>query len=219
MKKICYVILALSLILTGKNILGASAEVQASPRNAHTIGIDSFSATNNQFVTNSQYRVNLGGTEVRRFVTQTTTQTIAVIPAGATFTRVNNNPVIIGNWTWIQGRLSGTAAQTAGITSEAIWISTSQLTRINGGANTTCTITDPQRFGHTSVRHAPGTTNGGEIFQTGATFRPTGDATVVRNGWTWRLGTITGTAAQTNGWNNRVVWVSTSQFAANSPCR
>jgi len=132
---------------------------------------------------------------------------IGTIGIGGTFTRTGPMQ-IVSNWTWLQGRLSGTSINPNTI----VWISASQLER-NVGANAiSCLINDPQRFGFTSVRNNP---HGANIanFQGNAEFRPVGN-TVNSGGFSWRLGTVIGSnLSQING---TTVWVASTQFATNS---
>jgi hypothetical protein len=134
---------------------------------------------------------------------------------GATLTRTAEAQRVVGNWTWVQGRLTGTVAQLGGIPNNSlVWIATSQLERT--GTATTCTITDASNSGFTTIRNTPAGANAGSITNRTTTFRPTGDAVVSANGFNWRLGSISGTGGTFNG---QTVWVATVQFAANSPCR
>lgn len=135
---------------------------------------------------------------------------IASIGPGGTFRR-NGERQLAGNWTWLRGHLSGFSAVDP---NRLVWIATTRLERAAGG--TECPITDPANFGFTNVRQLPAGPNVGIIPNTiSARFRPTGDVQVV-NGHRWRLGTIMNTSLP---FNNTTLWVATSQFPVNSPCR
>jgi hypothetical protein len=174
-------------------------------------------------VAGTQFRINLGSTSVR---TNINGPNVTTIPAGATLTRTSDAHVELGGWTWIRGRLTGTVAQTTGtngvsVNNQDVWISTSQLTRLSGGPAGTCNIV----LSGTVVRHSASAGAAGSVatLPAGATFQPSGDARVQNASWTWILGTITGTAAQTtatNGtnWNGRLMWIATSQLTNTAIC-
>lgn len=132
---------------------------------------------------------------------------IATIGTGGTFTR-NGEVTIAGNWTWLRGRLTGTSVNS----NTLVWIATTQLERHAGTNGIQCQITDPQRFGFTSVRNIP---TGPNIFNFSgnATFRPVGQSATA-SGFTWRLGTIIG--SNISALNGTTVWVASTQFATNS---
>ena len=155
---------------------------------------------------------------------------------GAIFRRTSAAPQQMGGWTWVEGRLSGTNAQLGGLLpttvingvprTRTVWIATSQLERIRNGGRTTieCPVTDPSNYGFTSVRHTFNGANVGRI-ETNRNrriqfeFRPTGDLSrrdPNRDRYTWRLGTIFNGPSD---WNGRTVWIATSQFPFDSPCR
>ncbi|MCL1990951.1 MAG: hypothetical protein FWG67_08695 [Defluviitaleaceae bacterium] len=120
-------------------------------------------------------------------------------------------PQVVNNWTWIQGSVSGTAAQMNGVLSGTYWVATSQLTPDGNHGGTTCRIS----AAGTEVRHAPGGPALDHI-STGATFRPWGSGRFRSGNWEWVLGTIGGTAGRNghNGWGGRLMWVATSQLPA-----
>jgi len=135
---------------------------------------------------------------------------IATIGIGGTFTRSAEAAVILGGWTWLRGRLTGTTVNP----NTLVWISASQLERQAAGVE--CVITDPQNFGFISLRNSPTGANAGTLTTRTARFRPTGDPAVNASGFTWRLGTITNAPAQFNG---TTMWIATTQLPFNSPCR
>ena len=132
---------------------------------------------------------------------------IGNVGAGGTFNWTGDMQ-ISGNWTWLRGRLSGTHVNP----NTLVWVSTSQLERAAGPNGMFCQITDPHRFGFTSVRNNP---FGPNIFNfTGnATFRPLGRS-ITTGGFNWRLGTIV--QSNISALNNTTVWVASSQFDLNS---
>ena len=198
MKKLLFSLLVAVMLLTGGSIFGTSNSI---------FGVTTVraSVTGPSLREGSQFNVRANA-----YVRLTSNGAIQpnLVRTGATFTRTSAQAVRIGNFTWVQGRVTGTATQTNGFAGRNIWISTSQLTRLNGGSNIICAIN-----ANAYVRNAPNGPNLGLALR-GSGFRPTGDSTVHHNGWTWRLGTVTGT-----NWNNRVLWVATTQFAATSSCR
>ena len=142
---------------------------------------------------------------------------IATIGASTNFvfTRTAQGEVQAGGWTWVRGHLTGSGAVNP---NQAVWISTSQLGRT--GSFTTCTITNPSGFANTSVRHSPGGANAGLIPGSRRPgFRPTNDIRRSANGFTWRLGTLVGSNADTANFAGQTVWIATSQFDAGSACR
>lgn len=149
----------------------------------------------------------------------------------ATFRRKSARPVESSNWTWIQGRLSTAPQDVRGtfITgsngtnygTQDVWISTSQFMNgtpqfhNNSTNNGRCEIA----VRDTALRHAPGNNwvSNYRLQNTGATFTLTGDAPVISGGFRWRLGVITGTAAETRdgqgrSWNGRMMWVAHTQL-------
>ena len=132
--------------------------------------------------------------------------------AGFAWNPFYHGPTVVGNWTWIPGGLSGTAAQLNGVPggNSRHWVSTSQLGFADDfRQNELCNMATGS-----SVRHAPGGPNQGVTGGSGAQFLPfRGGSNVNAGGWTWRLGIIMGTSAGTNGWNNRLVWIATSQLS------
>ena len=154
------------------------------------------------------WRVEFYSTEIRR---TPAAPSLGVINRNAHFTRfpTSGGPIVSGNWTWIEGIVSGTNAQRNGHAEGRYYVATSQIvtTEYNSG---TCAVASGS-----SVRHAPGGANHGTTGGSGITFRPLGDR-ISAGGWTWRLGTIHG--ANSGTWNNRLVWIATSQLPNRVGC-
>lgn len=171
----------------------------------------------NNTVRGDSFAIRFGNTSVRHDNSRRVGDHNAIIPSGASFGRTADEARQLGDWTWIRGTLSGTAAQRTGWrpngtnvtigTSTNVWISTSQF-----GVRPDWGGTFPMSSGHvcrvnagnTSVRHNPtlglrGTA--ARLNNAGAHFHLTGDARIISGGFTWRLGILTPQGVQGRPWN------------------
>jgi len=209
-KNIGFIILAITVLVVGGNLW------------LDVVGAVPFGA--------SDFTVDLGNTTIRADSNGNIGgQLHTNVSRGARFTRKASAPRRLNGWTWLRGTFTrGTNAQTGGVgLNETIWISTSQLTRseptpaqVDRGV--VCHVT----ANNTSVRHDPTLGIGGTAARLtnsrGAVFMPVESGRISNGGFTWVLGTIHGTAAQTRGvpdngftrtnFNHGVVWVATSQL-------